>query len=303
MRHRRFLPRAVTPAARRAASGLAIGGVTLVELLLIMAILAVLAAMLLPALGAALGLADSLRCRNQLRQIGIAYSRYVGDSGGVWPPILTSEPPAALFTQIKTDTGLAMAPARPAANWGMPGPHWSIILWPYLGSLEICTCPADPMAGRRGAEVLTPQRLHHAALLDAPPESYALNVILFRTADDLRRQAGCSWGLKNDVDFNGLTSCTTVAEQRRLFPALSSRILFFCGASGETLGSQYNIPFRTSGLAERWNWHPRRASAAFADEPGCGSNYLFGDGHVEYRDELPDAWEWGYDLLRTPRQP
>jgi prepilin-type N-terminal cleavage/methylation domain-containing protein/prepilin-type processing-associated H-X9-DG protein len=279
-------------------------GFTLVELLIVCVILAILAALLLPVLAEVLGVARGLQCRSQLNRIGAAYRQYTTDSKGLWPPILTGEAPADVFKRIEEETGLVMAPARPAAGWGQPGPHWSIVLWPYLKCIDIYTCPADPKAGLRGSEVVGPGREHAAALLDAPPESYALNVILFRTADDMRRQAGCTWGVRGDADFSGLAACTTLSEQREMFPGLPSRILFFCGASGLTVGSQSNIPFRAAGgLADRWDWHPHRASAPFADEPGCGSNYLFVDGHVEFRDELPDLWEWGYELTRTPGRP
>jgi len=282
------------------AARMASGAFTLLEVLVVILIMAVLFAMLLPALAGAVGVVDSLRCRHRLRNIGIAYDRYMTESGGVWPPILTSAAPKALFERIEADTGLVMASARPAGDWGQPGPHWSIVLWPYVQSLETYTCPADPKASQRGREILAPGCEHNVALLDAPPESYALNAILFRTADDLRRQAGCTWGTRGDADFNGLQSCTTLAEQKRQFPRWPRVILFFCGAAGQTIGSQYNMPFRTGGLAERWEWHPRQASKAFADEPGTGSNYLYADGRVEYRDELPPLHEWGYDLGTPP---
>ena len=276
-------------------------GFTLLELLLVLVIVVVLIALLVPALTSALGAADSFRCQSRLHQIGLAYHEYVRDSGGVWPPIMTTDaPPADLYSRIEAEAGLRMAPPRPAADWGQPGRHWSIVMWPYLGSIELCTCPADPKAGRRGRDVIAPGAEHAVALLDAPPESYALNVVLFRTQDDWRRMAGCTWGLHGDADYNGLAKYTTLSEQRLMFPGLERMILFFCGASGQTVGSQFNVPFRTSGLAERWAWHWRRASAPFVDEPGCGSNYLFVDGHVEYRETLPPLAEWGYDLGADP---
>jgi len=274
-------------------------GFTLAELLLVIGMVAVLAALLAAAMTDAIGLAWMVRCQGNLREIGAAYRRYLTDWRGEWPPVLTTRPedlPAGLLKQIQDAAGLAAAPPRPAANWGQPGPHWSIVLWPYLHSIDIYTCPSDPKRGLRGGEVLSPEKSAGQALLDAPPESYGLNVILFRTADDLRRQAGCNWGTRGDSDYNGLATCTTAADQRRQFPALESRILLFCGTAGQTVGSQYNIAFRTSGLVERWEWHPHRASAAFADEPGSGANYLFVGGHVEFRDELPGPWEWGCDL-------
>ncbi|MBM4017912.1 MAG: prepilin-type N-terminal cleavage/methylation domain-containing protein [Planctomycetes bacterium] len=278
--------------------GLRPPGFTLIELLVVLAILAVLAALLAAAALEAIGLAWMVRCQGQLRHIGVAYRQYLTDSGGVWPPILTSEAPTALLERIEAESGYAPALRAPAR--GQPGPHWSIVLWPYLQTFQVCTCPNDPRKGLRGEEVVALQGRGAVALVDAPPESYGLNIILFRTADDMRRRAGCAWGTRGDSDYSGLTSCTTLAEQRRQFPALDSRILMFCGTAGQTVGSQYNIAFRTSGLVERWEWHPRRASAAFADEPGRGANYLFAGGHVEFRDELPGPWEWGYDLGGDP---
>lgn len=273
------------------------------EVLVLLAIVGVLIALLVPALLEAIGAARILQCQDRLRQIGGAYNRFLADSYGVWPPILSQDVPANLFEQIQADTGMRMAPPRPAANWGQPGPHWSIVLWPYIGALDIYTCPSDPNAGRRGLAVTGASRARSAGLLDAPPESYALNVILFRTSDDVRRQAGCTWGTKGDADYSGLGSYTTLAEQRRMFPNLQGRVLFFCGASGQTVGSQFNMPFRTSGSVERWEWHPHRASAPFADQPGCGSNYLYVDGRAEYHDELPGLVEWGYDLGPLPPPP
>jgi prepilin-type processing-associated H-X9-DG protein len=275
---------------------------SLPEVLVIFVIVAVLAGLIVPILAEVLGRAETVRCQGRLRQIGMAYHRYMQENGGLWPPILSSEVPEADFRAIRQETRLVKAPARPAEDWGQPGPHWSIVLYRYLGSLDLCTCPADPKAGKRGRQAVRPGGEHAVALLDAPPESYALNVVLFRTADDLRRQAGCTWGTRGDVDYSGISGFTARADQRRVFASLDSRILFFCGASGQTVGSQFNVPFRDRaglGGVERWEWHPTRARAAFADEPGRGSNYLFHGGHVEYRDDLPSRWEWGYDLARA----
>ena len=271
-------------------------GFTLVELLVVIAIVAVLAALLVPAALLALGLADIVTCQNNLRNIAVGYRQYMTDSGGLWPPMLVNDPPQALLARIKEDTGLAPQ----ASSATRAGPHWSIVLWPYFRTMSIYTCPADPKKGLRGDAVVIPERRGLATFQDAPPESYGLNAILFRYSDAMRRRAGCTWGTHGDSDYRDVTSYTSAVDQRRQFPALESRILIFCGTSGQTVGSQYNTAFRGDGLVERWEWHPRRASAAFADEPGCGANYLFVGGHIEYRDELPGLWEWGYDLGREP---
>jgi prepilin-type N-terminal cleavage/methylation domain-containing protein/prepilin-type processing-associated H-X9-DG protein len=60
---------------------------TLVELLVVIGIVAVLIAIVLPALSAAKEQANRVKCANNLHQISLSVSAYAGDHQGVMPPI------------------------------------------------------------------------------------------------------------------------------------------------------------------------------------------------------------------------
>lgn len=87
---------------------------TLLELLIVIAIIAILAALLLPALGKAKGTARSILCTGNLKQIGTAFMGYIDDNGG--HAIDTTETSNGIFGPL------------PAAHWA-----YYRTLCPYLG--------------------------------------------------------------------------------------------------------------------------------------------------------------------------
>lgn len=66
-------------------------GFTLVGLIIIVAVLAILAAMLLPALASAKQKAKRIQCVNNLKQCGLAFRIWEGDNGDKYPMAVSTE--------------------------------------------------------------------------------------------------------------------------------------------------------------------------------------------------------------------
>lgn len=145
------------------------GGFTLVELMVVAAIIATLAAILLPAVQSARESARRIRCANNLRQVGLAMHAYHGVHGVfpmgaslAWTPINPTSPQR--YTLLRWTDWSAQATLLPhleqtalhdSLNFSLSvgattlqGGEWRIPaqLTAYTASVSAFLCPSDPMA-------------------------------------------------------------------------------------------------------------------------------------------------------------
>ena len=117
---------------------------TLIELLVVIAIIAILASMLLPALGKAREKARQSQCAGNQKQIMTAVRMYVDDYDETWPLSYLYE--AATFSPASW--------SHPNGGLYYPG-RWYHLIMPYINSIDVFICASYPSPAERGGEAFS----------------------------------------------------------------------------------------------------------------------------------------------------
>jgi prepilin-type N-terminal cleavage/methylation domain-containing protein len=118
-------------------------GFTLIELLVVIAIIAILASMLLPALGKAKQKAQGIQCMNNHRSLMLAWRMYADDHNDKFPLSSLIDQNHPEKTSLWMSGHLDFDPNN-RSNWDVEQDIKKSLLFPYCGNaLGIFKCPAD----------------------------------------------------------------------------------------------------------------------------------------------------------------
>ncbi len=219
---------------------------TLIELLVVIAIIAILMAVMMPALQRVKQQAQEITCRSNLRQYGLAQSMYVDDFDGCFPNAWTS--------LVKTE--YPVAGYERYCRWHDPRYPADGPFWRYLPAPKSHLCPTFKTLAKTMGH-LHPN--HDSSIPIVPYYSYSMNAFL---------------GPGNRAGSEGATKLSDVTRTR-------SEVFFF-GEENMWLRPGCQQVLNDNALCpDETDWFGTFHGAKKGDWNGGTANAVFVDGHVD----------------------
>jgi prepilin-type processing-associated H-X9-DG protein len=236
------------------------GGFALIELLAVILLIAIFAALLPLAWGRGKDNAKAVECLNNNRQLILAWRQYLEDSGDTLPyayaPTGTA---AARYTWIPCGGSLDLYLHAPSqqGNWDIDNTIKKSPLWPYCANrADIWRCPADKSMGRNPAGKMVPR-----------PRSRSMNLWAGGRGDTSDPRGGWSMGANWKV-FRKL------AEMNRPGPAMTFVLL-----------DEREDSINDGSFVVQMDGYPDIAKTIMVDFPASyhsqAASFAFADGHAE----------------------
>jgi prepilin-type processing-associated H-X9-DG protein len=269
------------PRLQRCRPGLAF---TLVELLVVIGIIAVLVAILLPALSRAREQARSTQCLSNMRQVGSTLQMFVNEHGGYLPKAWFND---AAFN-LSHRPGWAGTPQKNEWLYYDRAPNertweWSYILSTYVNKSEdIFRCPSD-LAGDASTSAFFYTATTKVGVTEGYPRSYRLNTSNQASAFDAVRVTRLKKPSVAIVIAEGVLGHTNGGFNQLATWEFDDRGLVTKTWTATRFTPEPNIAYdRHSSRRDR------------RDKPTCNgkSNYVFADGHAETL-EFVSTWDSG----------
>jgi len=261
------------------------GAFTLVELLVVIGIIAVLIAVLLPALGRARKQSQAVACMSNMRQLGTGLVMFTGEHRGFLPKAwFNARPYVTLPTAGPGGRDVQPQDYAASDNWGYRFPMygWDYVLLGYVsrnGGKQVFACPSDTDPQLRGVADFG---LAASSLPDKPdandiPGSYRMNI--------------------SDYSNNAFDA-VKITQLRK-----TTHAIVLCEGARTNDGSEPFHHVATWESDSHGNLGPvRKANVAWDRHVNKMSNFVFTDGHVELL-KYEDTWKPIGPMVWAPGPP